>query len=60
MFEKLSHIFDYMEGSDFNFSEVGTKFNNNTLVVYYHDQYITIEDFFSIMKTRKVKLSDFK
>ena len=58
--DKIPHIFDYMEKADFNFDEVGTSFNGDTLIVYYHDRRLPIEAFFEIMKKRKVKLSDFE
>ena len=57
--DKIPHIFDSMDGADFNFDEVGTRFQGDTLVVYYRDRYLPIETFFEIMKKRKVKLSDF-
>ena len=57
---ELPHIFDSMEKSDFKFDEVGTKFQGSDLVVYYGGRYLRIENFFEIIKKRKVKLSDFK
>lgn len=58
--DKIPHIFDSMEKADFNFDEVGTKFQGSDLVIYYGGRYLRIENFFEIMKKRKVKLSDFK
>ena len=58
--DKIPHIFDSMEGADFNFDEVGTRFQGDTLVVYYQERYLSIEEFLVIMRQRKVKLSDFK
>lgn len=59
--DKIPHIFDYMQKDDFDFSEVGTMFHAGTLVVYYQDRYITIEDFLSIVRDGgTVTFSEFK
>jgi hypothetical protein len=50
-----------MKADDFNFDEVGTRFQGDTLVVYYKEYYLTIERFFYIVAhSGIVTLNDFK
>lgn len=59
--EKITHIFDCMEPTDFNFTEVGTRFEFDTLVVYYGEYKLSIERFFYIRnQSGIVTLNDFK
>lgn len=59
--DKVPHIYDHLEKSDFpDLSVMGTRFDRGTLVVYCGDKCITIEDYFTISRVRKVRISDFK
>lgn len=59
--DNIPHIFDSMKKEDFNFDEVGTRFQNNTLVVYYREYTLSIERFFYIRnQSGIVTLNDFK
>lgn len=54
----LSH-FDENEFKDFSIDLWKSKFYNNTIVIYYGDLYIAIEDIFAIATLdKKVKLND--
>lgn len=59
--DKVPHIYDYLEKSDFpDLSALGTRFDRGTLVVFCGDKCITIEDYFTISRERNVRISDFK
>ena len=61
MTDYVKHIFEHFKPGDFNLNEVGTRFQYNTLVIYYREYYMSIERFFYITKTSKyVTLDDFK
>lgn len=61
MLDKVTHVFEHFKPGDFNLDEVGTRFQNNTLVIYYGEYSVSIERFFYIVKTSKyVTLADFK
>ena len=61
MLREIPHIFDHMKADDFNFDEVGTRFQGDTLVIYYKEYYLTIERFFYIVAhSGIVTLNDFK
>ena len=59
--DKIPHIHIHLEKNDFpDLSVIGTRFYGGTLVVFCGDKRITIENFFSISRERKVRISDFK
>ena len=59
--DNIQHIFDSMKKEDFNFDEVGARFQNDTLVVYYREYTLSMERFFYIRnQSGIVTLNDFK
>ena len=61
MLREVPHMLDHMKKDDFNFDEVGTRFQGDTLVIYYREYYLTIERFFYIVNHGGiVTLEDFK
>ena len=58
--DNIQHIFEHMEPDEFNFDEVGVKFNGDSLVLFHDNRYIPIEELFDIIRNkRKVKKNDF-
>lgn len=68
MLREVTHIKDYLDESTFPWKnvELKTRFGMGTLLVFceneeeYTEYIMTIEKYFDIIKTRKVRFEDFK
>lgn len=61
MKKEVEHILDYFNTDEFVLERVGTEYRGESLVVFYEDYYLPIEDVFHLINGgKRISLRNFK